>query len=66
MRQAGELRQLVAAEIMGAIYFALLEDIEGSGYDVLGGPRRLTRPRKALIAASTWARTMVRAALGAA
>jgi phytoene synthase len=60
---AADIRRLVAAEIMGAIYFALLEDIEASGYDVLGAPRRLSRRRKAAIAASTWARTMVRAAL---
>ena len=50
-------RSLVAAEIMGAIYRALLGRIERSGYDVFSGVVRIPRPRRAFIAAATWART---------
>jgi|TARA_B100000315_G_scaffold240466_1_gene260310 phytoene synthase len=55
----GEARRLVAAEIMGAIYFAILEAIEGAGYDVFSRVIRVPRPRRAMIAASTWVKTMV-------
>ena len=50
-------RHLVAAEIMGAIYRALLGRIERSGYDVFSRVVRIPRPRRAVIAAATWART---------
>jgi 15-cis-phytoene synthase len=50
-------RSLVAAEIMGAIYRALLGRIERGGYDVFSRVVRIPRPRRALIAAATWART---------
>jgi phytoene synthase len=53
----GDRRSLVAAEIMGAIYRALLGRIERSGYDVFSGVVRIPRPRRAFIAAATWART---------
>ena len=53
----GDRRSLVAAEIMGAIYRALLGRIERSGYDVFSRVVRIPRPRRALIAAATWART---------
>lgn len=45
-----DARSLVAAEIMGAIYFAILERIERSGYDVFSRRVRVPRPRRALIA----------------
>lgn len=48
--------RLVAAEIMGAIYFAILEKIERNGYDVFSGVIRIPRPRRALIALRTWIR----------
>ena len=51
-----DARRLVAAEIMGAIYFALLEEIEARDYDVFSEVVRIPRPRRALIALRTWAR----------
>lgn len=53
---SGDARQLVAAEIMGAIYFAILEKIEASNYDVFSSITRVPRPRRALIALGTWLR----------
>jgi phytoene synthase len=50
-------RRLVAAEIMGAIYRALLGRIERNGYDVFSRVVRIPRPRRAAIAAAPWART---------
>jgi phytoene synthase len=63
-RAAGALprsdrRCLVAAEIMGAIYRALLRRIERNGYDVFSRVVRIPRPRRAVIAAATWARTVL-------
>jgi 15-cis-phytoene synthase len=55
-RDAG---RLVAAEIMGAIYRAVLDRIERRDYDVFSEVVRIPRPRRALIAAATWARTML-------
>ena len=52
-------RRLVAAEIMGAIYRALLDRIEERDYDVFTTIVRIPRPRRALIAAVTWARVVV-------
>ena len=54
---AEDARSLVAAEIMGAIYQAILDRIEMLDYDVFSAVVRIPRPRRALIAASTWART---------
>jgi phytoene synthase len=56
-----EARRLVAAEIMGAIYFAILRRIERRNYDVFREVVRIPRPRRALIAAAVWARTMLTA-----
>lgn len=50
---------LVAAEIMGAIYFAILRRIERSGYDVLSGRIRVPRPHRAMIALRVWLRAWV-------
>ena len=61
----GESRHLVAAEIMGAIYFALLQRIERRGYDVFSEVVRVPRPQRAVIAATTWARTLMRAGVEA-
>jgi 15-cis-phytoene synthase len=55
----GDRRCLVAAEIMGAIYRALLRRIERNGYDVFSQVVRIPRPRRAVIAAMTWARTVL-------
>jgi 15-cis-phytoene synthase len=52
-------RSLLAAEIMGAIYFEILRRIERSGYDVLGKRIRVPRPYRAVIALRLWARAML-------
>ncbi len=54
-----DARSLVAAEIMGAIYFAILAKIERSGYDVFSGVVRIPRPKRALIALRTWMKALV-------
>jgi phytoene synthase len=51
--------RLVAAEIMGAVYRAILDRIERRDYDVFSSVVRVPRPRRALIAASTWLSTLV-------
>jgi phytoene synthase len=56
----GDARRLVAAEIMGAIYRAILDRIERRDFDVFSSVVRIPRPRRALIAASTWGRMMLR------
>jgi phytoene synthase len=53
-----DARSLVAAEIMGGIYYAILRRIERSGYDVFTRRIRVPRPQRALIAARIWARTV--------
>lgn len=57
-RPPREARRLVAAEIMGAIYRALLDRIERRGYDVFSEVVRIPRPRRAVIAAATWMRVV--------
>jgi len=54
-----DANRLVAAEIMGAIYRAILERIEQRNYDVFSEVVRIPRPRRAMIAALTWARLML-------
>jgi phytoene synthase len=54
-----DARQLVAAEIMGAIYRAILDKIERRAYDVFSELVRIPRPRRAWIAAATWARVVL-------
>jgi phytoene synthase len=54
-----DARRLVAAEIMGAIYQAILGRIERKDYDVFTEVVRVPRPRRAAIAAATWARTVL-------
>jgi len=56
-----DVNRLVAAEIMGAIYRGILNRIERADYDVFSGVVRIPRPQRAIIAAATWARTMLRA-----
>lgn len=57
-----DARHLVAAEIMGAIYFGILKRIEAADYDVFSRVIRIPRPRRALIALVTWARVLAKAA----
>ncbi len=52
-------RRLAAARIMGAIYFAILRRIERRDYDVFSQVVRVPRPRRAAIAAGTWAKTLI-------
>ncbi len=56
----GDARRLTAAEIMGAIYRAILDEIERADYDIFSRVVRIPRPRRALIAAMTWARVLAR------
>lgn len=49
---------LVAAKIMGAVYRAILDRIEARNYDVFSSVVRVPRPRRALIAATTWLGTL--------
>ncbi len=52
-----DARSLVAAEIMGGIYFEILRRIEEAGYDVFSSRIRVPRPHRALIALHIWTRT---------
>jgi phytoene synthase len=52
-------RTLVAAEIMGAIYFEILRRVERSGYDVFSRRIRVPRPHRALIALWVWLRSLL-------
>ncbi len=61
----GEAKHLVAAEIMGAIYFGILQRIEQRGYDVFTEVVRVPRPARAWVAVVTWARTLMRAGVEA-
>lgn len=54
-----DARSLLAAEIMGKIYFAILERIEQQGYDVFSERIRVPRPRRALIALRAWLQAML-------
>jgi 15-cis-phytoene synthase len=55
---AEDRRALVAAEIMRGIYRSVLDRIERAGYDVFSEVIRVPRPRRAVIAASIWARSL--------
>jgi phytoene synthase len=57
---AVDRRSLLAAEIMGAIYFEILRRIERSGYDVFRTRIRVPRPYRAVIALRLWTRAMLR------
>jgi phytoene synthase len=54
-----DARNLVAAEIMGGIYFEILRRIERAGYDVFSRRIRVPRPHRAVIALRIWARTAI-------
>lgn len=55
---SGYARRVVAAEIMAAIYRAILDRIEQRDYDVFTSVVRIPRSRRALIAATTWLRVI--------
>jgi phytoene synthase len=52
---AAERRELVIAEIMGDIYYALLERLEETGFAVFGDKVKVTRGKKMAIALRTFA-----------
>ena len=54
-----DARRLAAAEIMSAVYRKVLDAIERRDYDVFSEVVRIPRPRRAVIAASTWIRTLI-------
>jgi phytoene synthase len=54
-----DARNLVAAEIMGAIYYEILARIERADYDVFSSRIRVPRPRRALIAARLFVKRCV-------
>jgi phytoene synthase len=56
---ASDRRSLLAAEIMGAIYFEILRRIEHSGYDVFSRRIRVPRPHRAVIALRLWLRALL-------
>jgi phytoene/squalene synthetase len=49
----------MAAEIMGGIYFEILQRIERAGYDVFTRRIRVPRPYRAVVALRIWARTLL-------
>ncbi len=51
-----EAGKLIAAEIMGGIYFEILQRIERRGYDVFSSVIRVPKPVRAMIALTIWAR----------
>lgn len=57
-----ETRRLVAAEIMGGIYFELLQRIERRGYDVFSERVRVPKLVRARIALQIWAKSHLSAA----
>jgi phytoene synthase len=56
----GDSASLVAAEIMGAIYYGILQRIERRGYDVFSERIRVPRPRRAALALGIWLRSLIR------
>jgi 15-cis-phytoene synthase len=50
-------RRLVAAEIMGGIYFEILQRIERRGHDVFAERVRVPKPVRARIALAIWMRS---------
>lgn len=54
-----DARSLVAAEIMGGIYYAILHRIERAGYDVFSRRIRVPRPYRAVIALRIWAGSLI-------
>ncbi len=59
-----ERRQLVVAEIMGDIYYALLQELERTGFDVWNGKAQVTRGRKMAIALGKFAQAKLGALAG--
>jgi phytoene synthase len=50
-------RSMIAAELMGSVYWRLLRKLERSGFDVLGAkPTKLTKGQKLLLILRAWSR----------
>jgi phytoene/squalene synthetase len=58
----GDAHKFVAAEIMRAIYTALLQRIEGAGFDVFSRVHRVPKLLLARLAAGAWLKARRRAA----
>ena len=56
---AVDSHRVIAARIMAAIYYEILRSIERADYDVFSRVIRVPRPRRAVIAASTWVRALL-------
>lgn len=56
---ARDRRSMIAAEIMRAVYRAVLEEVVGRGYPLVGPRVSLSQPRKAWIALATCSRTLL-------
>jgi phytoene synthase len=54
-----DARSLVAAEIMGGIYYGILQRIERAGYDVFSQRIRVPRPQRAVIALTIWLKSLL-------
>ena len=54
-----DARSLVAAEIMGGIYYAILQRVERAGYDVFSRRIRVPRPHRAVIALRIWLKSLL-------
>jgi 15-cis-phytoene synthase len=54
-----DARSLVAAEIMGGIYYGILQRIERAGYDVFSRRIRVPRPQRAVIALAIWSKSLL-------
>ena len=52
-------RSLVAARIMGGIYYGILQRIERAGYDVFTRRIRVPRPQRAVIALRIWLKSLL-------
>jgi phytoene synthase len=55
-----DAKSLVAAEIMGGVYYGILTRIERSGYNVFSTRVRVPRPQRAIIAVRIWIRALLR------
>ncbi|MBI1177678.1 presqualene diphosphate synthase HpnD [bacterium] len=52
-------RSMLAAELMGAVYWRLLRKLDGQGFNVFGPkPTRLSKPQKIFLIVRTWLRSI--------
>jgi phytoene synthase len=58
-RPPADRRRLIAAEIMGGIYHALLREIEARQFRVFDGRIRLSTPRKFALALGVYLRSQL-------